>query len=65
MALSNYDWQNVKTIQDIKGSNGELITKMKNYIRNIKKDSIALDAAIGHARDARKPPPRNIPDDSS
>ena len=53
MAFNNFDWYNVKTIQDIKGSSGELITKMKNYIRNLKKDSIGLDAAVGHARAAR------------
>ena len=65
MAFNNFDWHNVKTIQDIKGSNGELIIKMKNYIRNLKKDSIGLDAAVGHVSAARKPPPNILTDVSS
>ena len=65
LVLSNSDWYYVKNVQDIEGNNKEFLTKVKTYIRNLKKDSMSLDAAIGHAIAARKPPPNIITDVSS
>ena len=65
LVLSNFDWYHVRTIEDIEGNNKEFIAKIKTYIRNLKKDSMSLDTAVGHASAARKPPPNIITDVSS
>ena len=54
MALDNFDWHEVTSIQDIKGNNELFLGKVKTYIRNLKRDSLALDAEVGHAIAAKR-----------
>ena len=65
MAFSNFDWHEIKTIQDISGNEKQFVNRMKTYIRNLKKDSIALDAAVGHILAAKSLSTKVVPDDSS